>query len=617
MPRTKPDLPPLPPPTTKRPPTKTPPAHTPLPPVHRKSPLPPPAPAPTRPRRDGPDEIEQAVLYEELLDLAAKLEAIESEALGLWEPLPVQDAFHKSKCRVRLIRGGNRGGKTLTAAIEVARAVTNSDPHGKYPKEGDVIVVGRDLKHLGTTILPKLLKSEKDTPFWTIQDKATGKVRAYHPWSPEDRARKQERRVAPPLIPDRLYGPRDLTWHSKGNEEPERLKLSTGWTLWFFSGKAPPPKGMVGDIVWLDEEIEHRDWFPEMNFRIIDRSGCIIWTFTPQAGTEQAFNLSQQAQDEELKPAGERNVEEFFVALETNPHIGTEEKKAAEAVCVSEEDYLVRIKGQFAMAGQIVWPEYSPANNGIVLEGGVPENWTRYAVIDPGYQICAVLFAAVPDPNDVKPTDWDLLLYDELYIPACSAETLARKFYDKVKGHRFEAFVIDDHGSRVSEAGSGRTVREQYEEAFRAIGIRSERSGHGFWKGSDDVQGGLSAVRSKLRPNPDTGRPSLRVLCRYDERGLMVPLLPNWDHEIRRFRYKRDPSTKLVTDEPETRGRVHLMADTRYLVLSNPKFAKPKAAGSDDPILRAFLERQAQLKKARRQSLPGHVTYFGPAGRPA
>jgi hypothetical protein len=61
----------------------------------------------------------------------------------------------------RLFLGGNRSGKTLTAAVEVARIMTGQDPFGKQPKkDGIAILVGKDLNHCGKVMAKKLFRPD-------------------------------------------------------------------------------------------------------------------------------------------------------------------------------------------------------------------------------------------------------------------------------------------------------------------------------------------------------------------------------------------------------------------------------------------------------------------------
>src|SRR4051812_32551324 len=63
-----------------------------------------------------------------------------NESLRLYEPLPHQQRFHECPTRQRLIRKGNRAGGTTCGAAEIARAATEQDPYGKYPKDRPLVI---------------------------------------------------------------------------------------------------------------------------------------------------------------------------------------------------------------------------------------------------------------------------------------------------------------------------------------------------------------------------------------------------------------------------------------------------------------------------------------------
>ena len=55
-------------------------------------------------------------------NLVTELAKRKLESLRLYEPLPLAEQFHESKAYERILLGSNRSGKTLAAAVEVARA---------------------------------------------------------------------------------------------------------------------------------------------------------------------------------------------------------------------------------------------------------------------------------------------------------------------------------------------------------------------------------------------------------------------------------------------------------------------------------------------------------------
>lgn len=119
----------------------------------------------------GPAAQNRARLRELLGEIARRRQA----ALFLFEPLPAQEAFFASQAGERLLRGG----KTLPAAVEVARAVTGQDPHNKYPlRDGVAIGVGWDLQHRADVMWKKLSRAGQ---FKMIRDPETNEWRAFRP----------------------------------------------------------------------------------------------------------------------------------------------------------------------------------------------------------------------------------------------------------------------------------------------------------------------------------------------------------------------------------------------------------------------------------------------------
>ncbi|MCI0628573.1 MAG: hypothetical protein L0387_44150, partial [Acidobacteria bacterium] len=183
------------------------------------------------------------------------------EALNLYEPLPIQDEFHRCTAPERIIRGSNRSGKTLAACVEVARAVCGSDPYNKYPKEnGRWFCVAKDGSQIGQVVWRKL---GRPGAFKIIRDRQTGLWRAFRPWDPEDADREREAKPAPALIPKRLI--RGIAWENKKLDQPSVVTLATGWELSFFSSLSDPPTGSDVDGANFDEEIEGPTWYPEIS----------------------------------------------------------------------------------------------------------------------------------------------------------------------------------------------------------------------------------------------------------------------------------------------------------------------------------------------------------------
>jgi hypothetical protein len=488
-----------------------------------------------------------------------ELEKRQSEALRLFEPLPKQLEFHMNMSRQRIIRGSNRAGKSLGSIVELAWAITGTHPQeGKYPKEfGRAIVVAQDEKKIGEVIWQKLGRAGA---FRMVRDLATGLWRA---WRPGD---IQKGKAAPPLVPPRLI--KDIQWISKKAMIPEKLIMKNGWEVGFYSGQASSDsiQGMDVDIVLLDEEIKNEGWFNEAMARLLDREGWFWWGATPRVGTQQLYDLHLRATQyaEEAEETGSTEVplvSEVFLSIWDNPYI-TDKVKQDLVASYDEDERSLRIDGNFAITGTRVFEaNFFPRGIHGCDPFPIPHNWTRFASIDPGFQIGAVVFGAVPPPKydgtlGVDPELYGdfLYLYDMIYIRGCDAEQMAKAFAAHVAGYEMYAHLLDHHGGKPTEVGSGKTVEQQYREKFKAAKVRLPTVGTLFTYGSDDVQGRVLRIKDWLRVRAD-GTTKLRFI-----KGAVTPLV----REMEQYSWK--VVRGIITDKPVDKNN-HAVDCLGYLVM--------------------------------------------------
>lgn len=474
----------------------------------------------------------------------------------------------------------------MCAALEVARAVTGQDPFNKWPKrDGIFYVVAKDGKEIGQVLWKKLARAGA---FKMIRDEETKLWRAFRPFDPRDAARAHEWKPVPPLISPRFI--KDIAWESKRENIPKIARFTTGWEIYFYSAEARPPHGSDIDGAWFDEEVTEEIWYTEVSARLVDRCGKFIWSATPQTGTEQLYALHERAEADASEPPHKRAVEEFHVTLDDNVHISEQQKRQFIAK-LSEDERMVRVGGEFAMLATIIYPEFSRAVHEVEYFD-VPATWTRYVAIDPGRQICAALFMAIPPPAQ---GDY-AYVYDEIYIPNCNAAMFAEKMQEKCAAQQMQAFIIDYQEARKHETGSGRTIEDQYSAALRGRRVYSKLTGPTFIHGDPNLKAGIEAVRDWLRTREPLG-PKLRVIG---------SKCPNFMSEIKKYRYKRMNSKQgwITTDEPETRGRVHQMATLRYLVQYNPQYSKPDPPREANYVLKA-------IERKRKKNRHGKMVLFG------
>lgn len=481
-----------------------------------------------------------------------------------------QRAFHESKAFVRLVVGSNRSGKTLISAVEFARAVLNCDPYQKYPKTGMVYVVGKSLSHIADTIYRKLRKPG----FIRIIQKDDGDWEVYQPWRLDHLERYHDSKESGPLIPDRYI--KAITFEDKGKDEVSSITFSTGWTVRFFSARGLLPQGAPADLVWLDEEIvdsQDGPWVPEMIARLTDKKGVLIWSATPQNGFANLLEMSDKADRQlEMHIANPRDnpkpdVVRFDLKIEENVY---QDRDAVQRFrrALSEDEAAIRFGGMSLANSIRIYPEWNLSTHGIPLLKP-KRHWTHYAIVDPGHVICAILYCAVPPLEESPNGLLTCIAFKESYIPQCNAAIFAAAMFDNTLGQPYEAFIIDGHGARPTEAGSGMSIEEQYKSALHSRNVQSRSTGHGFTYGNPDRAGGILKVHEFLMSRQD-GRPRFLIATHPDDPSR--PMCPILHSEM--VKYRKQRVNNIIIDTPVDRGQTHLVQCVRYICSYNPQFVE-------------------------------------------
>ena len=535
--------------------------------------------------------------HDQLKELQSEIKDRQLEALKLYRPNPNQEAIHACPASEVLVIGGNRSGKSLCTFVEDARAVTGQDPHGKYPKEnGILVIVGKDWKHIGLTVVPYLFRAGA---FRIIRDEVTGDWRAYDP--AKDEPRRNETKPAPPLIPPRYI--KKCSWVLKSANYMQSCTLHNGWEIHFFSSEGEPVQGFQADLVHIDEDINNENWVPELLARIVDRRGKFRWSAMPHSTNNALLGLKERADASEQALGDQSSIRQFRLRFLDNPYLDSQEKKKSieRWAAIGEDVLRMRAEGDFITDSVLVYPTFDMRIHGydrsLLPDGQIPSNWARYAAIDPGHAVTAVLFVAVPPSEDM----W--LVYDELYLRQSNAQIFGEAFEKKVQGWHFHAFIIDAHGGRLRDIGSGRLPVEQYTEQLVNRGVRSEVTGASFLAGCDDIIARCESTRNAMHIRPE-GTPMLRVLS---------GSCPNLERELKRYRKMVNyvSGTAIVTDRPNTKGEVHACQCLEYICAYRPHYHKPPVRSTEpDPWwVKWLIERKKRLTSEH-----GAYVNLGPQG---
>lgn len=181
-----------------------------------------------------------------------------STALKLYEPMPFQNEFHMSQERQVVIQKANRAGGTLALCVEVARAVTGTDPLAKYPKDnGIAVVLGYNERH--SCIFHRYLF--EPAPFAGAADA---------------------------LIPKSHV--KSIAWRNRQERVFSRVAFTNGWQLIAVNsaGEHHQLAGFDANLIAIDEDLACSGWYEEALGRLATRDGLLRWVSSPNSTADFA-----------------------------------------------------------------------------------------------------------------------------------------------------------------------------------------------------------------------------------------------------------------------------------------------------------------------------------------
>ena len=522
------------------------------------------------------------------------------EAVALYTPFPAAVPFHQSYKTWRIIDGSNKSGKTTAACAEVAMAVLGLLPD-KYPaRNGSFLILGQKGRHLSDPLYRILCQPGA---FYIIPDEITGKVRSIRPdannpskLDPYDEAYREKWQPAPPFLPDQMWGGKTrrvahTAFEKRSENIPAQTTIpSTGWKLMWRSSEALPDQGPTYNGVHIDEQIESDDWFNEaIRGMMLDPGGITprgVWSATPQ----NCHHLLQEMRERADKDDPE--VEAFQLFLRDNVVIRADRKAAFEDL-LSEEERDTRIHGIYAIAGMRIYPQFR-------MDGGeeangyepfdIPEEWTRYFVIDPGRGHCGVLFLAV-DPEEKH--RW---IYDGMDLKQPDAAALGRYIKDHQGNTKFECGFIDNRMGRQTQPLDDPPLGYYHWQALMEAGVEIRRRGNanGFVPGCDKIEAREEALRSWMRVREDgpfAGTPLLKIA-----RGR----IPKLERQIRNVHNEShesaDAKRKIIKD---------MCQCAEYLAAGTPYYWPPEPLNGATRLLPSDTAWDALQRKRRKKQHSG------------
>lgn len=542
----------------------------------------------------------------------------EKEALRLFRPLPHQIPFLKSTARFRILRGGNRAGKSLTSMASTASAATGMPIYLNdtetlpylFPRHRPrkIWLVGKSVSHIGQT-LHRMLFTE-DNGLRVIRDEHTKQWRAFNPNNEYDAAYKEKCKFADPFIPPRLIKPNGFGWEDKRLNHFSQVALRDGTMIYAFTSGGDAKQGDAVDLIHIDEDIDYADHVWEWAMRLADYNGFLTWSAYPHSTNDALRRFHTIAQEEIGKPTP--IAEEFVLRFDQNEFIDkdTRDQQLQVLLYSGEATYRARNLGEFTFDTSLVYPSFDQKIHTALIAdekkrdevdrilrergGEPPDDWTRYFLIDPGHAVCAGLFLAVPPP---ELGDY-VIAYDEVYQRQSDAHKMAEACALKMSGHAFEDFIMDYHGGRQTPMGMSKTVMMIYREAFQAFGLRCIVRGSNFMWSDDNVQAGIERVRGWLSLQQNN-LPKLRLY------------LPRTPHSQKEFGlYSMRIRGGELCDEPIP-ANGHLMDLYRYGSSANLKYIPPRRSLQQiSPAYRAYVKEREAGKASRKHG--GNFINLGP-----
>lgn len=266
----------------------------------------------------------------------------------------VHEAFHKSDKVGRILRGGNRSGKSVAGTVEGIWRATGRHPFQKtheLPTKGRIVTVDRDAG-MKQIILP-LLKQ----------------------WTP----------------PSEL---KNGSWEDSWSNADKVMRFRNGSEIEVKTHQQEVDSfaGVPRHWIHFDEE-PPQSIFNECRLRLIDYNGIWYMTMTPVEGQDWIF-------DRFIVTAA-KNVDMFEVDITDNPHLN---KQALELLDddLDDDEKKIRRQGIFVPKGGLVLTEFD-YNRHVISKGNfVPGNWSIYVSIDHGFNApTAILWHAVSSKGAV------------------------------------------------------------------------------------------------------------------------------------------------------------------------------------------------------------------------
>jgi hypothetical protein len=533
------------------------------------------------------------------IQAAARVQEKRMHALELFRPFAYQDEFLLCNSTEVLVRGGTRSGKSTVVAASIAsyvlnKPITNSfgakismrEDRFKDKSTGEIWVIGKQMNH-SSTIYRLLFQPGA---FWIVRDKKTQQWRAWQPGTIEGDIDipESERKQSPPFI---YPGDVEFGWEKVREKQWNTATLPNGWVIKYFPSNGAPKRGDPVHRIWIDEDIENDELYPELQSRLSDFAGRIWWSSWPELNCVPLVALYDRCVDDmaDFRAGRTKTCDAYQMAFngDLNPAIAEEEKRKR-AKGWDEATYRARTLGEFNRESIKTYPEFNKAYH--VVDYGAddprndkvttvlratnfvpPSNWCVDLMLDPGTIRPALLWVATPPPDFWYGNRPFHIVYREI-TGRKDADQLA--YYVKHAEPRrvYHRWIIDSKCGDQTSPGARYTVEERYSEAFKKVGLKCVKTGVRFLSGEQSWIVRSMELRKMMQPVTESAdKPQLRIVSH------MCPeLIRQIDRNLRHV-------SKNDVQDKRAGGQVQDLLDTlEYFAGSHPDYSPPPEADAEE-----------------------------------
>jgi hypothetical protein len=431
----------------------------------------------TKPKGPGPPLehwVDEARLtgdlegFGRLIPLLEEIERRRCHPLWNYQPddheLRNQLGFHCSEAPIRLVYGGNQSGKSHSIAQEIAWWLTGTHPYIETPDSPRIYCLSAFYKTVQEGIWRHLAKM---IPEWVIAAEGATIDRTTLPsWR-------------------RLTDGAQIDFLSAEGREDARRKAAAAEI----------------DLAVIDEEIDGLLW-EELMSRRLTRGGKIIVGATLVRSEPWCCDLENRAK------RGDPTVHMTRLDTERAAEVGHVSKAVVEEMkeTLPEEELAVRLHGHSRSLEDLVYPEFRLSTH-TCDPFKIPEGWTRYCALDPGWRTFAVLWAAV-SPDDHYYIYREIYAHRKHYREVAHAIMAAEGFHHNAL---MDAWTfVEGQSEEVQVHWIDPSAFGHHESGELKVGSLISQYGVPCIPARNDVEAGITMCRRDLHVGLD-GLPKMRV----------------------------------------------------------------------------------------------------------